>query len=287
MAITTLVSIALSFSQCGAPQAKALPPDLASLVDAERSFAHASLETGIRASFLHYLADDAVVFRPDPEPGRKYYTKRAETGAILLWEPEFASVSSSNDLGYTTGPWVFRADSTSAPNGFGHYVAVWRRGADREWEVAVAAGISHAAIARPQGVATSSAGKAPDVVTQPEALAAIQQEERDFVEAAARGIEDAFDMWGADDVRLFRDGELPTVGRDAARALLMKQPGTRRMQTTAAEASRDGDLGFTYGRCDLTYNEKVSTSYYLRIWKRMPDATWKIVLDLDSPAGEP
>ena len=122
------------------------------------------------------------------------------------------------------------------------------------------------------------------MVTQQEALAAIQQEERDFVEAAARGIEDAFDMWGADDVRVFRDGELPTVGRDKARALLMKQPGTRRMQTTAAEASRDGDLGFTYGRCDLTYNEKVSTSYYLRIWKRMPDTTWKIVLDLDSPA---
>lgn len=286
MTLSTFSALAISIAQCGAPQAKTLPPDVASLVEAERSFAHASLATGIRAAFLHYLADDAVVFRPDPEPGKRYYSKRPETGAILLWEPEFAGVSASNDLGYTTGPWAFRPDSTSAANGFGHYVAVWRRGADREWEVAMAAGVSHAVVERPKGVATSSEGKAPDVVTQPEALAAIQQEERDFVEAAARGIEDAFDMWGADDVRVFRDGELPTVGRDKARALLMKQPGTRRMQTTAAEASREGDLGFTYGRCDLTYNDKVSTSYYLRIWKRMPDTTWKIVLDLDSPAGE-
>lgn len=286
MTVSTFSALAISIAQCGAPQAKALPPDVASLVDAERSFAHASLETGIRASFLHYLADDAVVFRPDPKPGKKYYSKRVETGAILLWEPEFAAVSTSNDLGYTTGPWVFRPDSTSAANGFGHYVAVWRRGADREWEVAVAAGTSHAPVARPEGVATPSAERAPDAVTQQEALAAIQQEERDFVEAAARGIEDAFDMWGADEVRVFRDGELPTAGRDKARALFVKQPGTRRMQTTAAEASRDGDLGFTYGRCDLTYNEKVSTSYYLRIWKRMPDATWKIVLDLDSGRGE-
>jgi ketosteroid isomerase-like protein len=82
---------------------------------------------------------------------------------------------------------------------------------------------------------------------------------------------------------MYRNGDLPGVGKEQARALLVKQPGTRRMQTTTAQASREGDLGFTYGRCDVTYNEKISTSYYLRIWKRMPDSTWKIVLDLDSP----
>jgi ketosteroid isomerase-like protein len=58
------------------------------------------------------------------------------------------------------------------------------------------------------------------------------------------------------------------------------------MQTTHEEVSRGGDLGFTYGRCDLTDTDGSvqSTSYYLRIWKRMPDGAWKIVLDIDSPA---
>jgi ketosteroid isomerase-like protein len=163
---------------------------------------------------------------------------------------------------------------------------VWRRGADREWEVAIDVGVSHARVERPTSLATPSEEKLP-AVTQQEALAAIQQEERDFVEAAARGIEDAFDTFASEDVRLYRNGDVPTLGKEKARGLLLKQPGTRRMQTTATEAARAGDLGFTYGRCDVTYNAKVSTSYYLRIWKRMPDNAWKIVVDLDSPVPDP
>jgi len=192
-------------------------------------------------------------------------------------------VSASNDVGYTTGPWAFRPDSTSEATAFGHYVSIWKRGADREWKVAIDVGISHARVERTKSLATAPSEKSTDVVTREEALAAIRQEERDFVEAAARGIEDAFDTFGSEDVRVYREGDLPVIGKDKVRVLLAKVSGTRRMQTTAAEASRDGDLGFTYGRCDLTDGTKQSTSYYLRIWKRMPDNTWKIVLDLDSP----
>lgn len=283
MTITILGALALAVAHCATTQAKPLPPDLNSLVEAERSFARASLSKGMRAAFLEYLGEDAVVFRPEPVNGRAWYSKRPQSPVILFWEPAFADVSTSNDLGYTTGPWVFRPDTTSEATAFGHYVSIWRRGADREWKVAIDVGISHARVERPKSLATVPAEKLPDAVTQQEALAAIQQEERDFVEAAARGVEDAFDTFGSEDVRLYRNGDVPTVGKDQARALLVKRSGTHRMQTTAVEASRGGDLGFTYGRCDVTHDEKVATSYYLRIWKRMPDNTWKIVLDLDSP----
>jgi ketosteroid isomerase-like protein len=283
MTIAILSALAVSIAQCGAPQAKSLPPDLASLVEVERAFASASVAQGMRAAFLHYLADDAVVFRPEPVQGKKWYRARPASTAILAWEPAFADVSASNDLGYTTGPWALRPDSTSDATAFGHYVSVWKRGTDREWKVAIDVGISHARVQRPKSLATASSEKSATVVTQPEALAAIQQEERDFVEAAARGIEDAFDTFGSEDVRVYREGDLPAMGKDQVRVMLAKVPGTRRMQTSAAAASRDGDLGFTYGRCDVTYDDQVATSYYLRIWKRMPDDTWKIVLDLESP----
>ncbi len=283
MNIATLSALAVFIAQCGAPQAKALPPDLASLVEAERAFARASLDKGTRAAFLEYMADDGVVFRPAPVAAKKFYRAQPQLPSILAWEPEFADVSTSNDLGYTTGPWALRPDSASGPGAFGHYVSVWRRGADREWEVAIDVGISHARVERPRSLATASSEKLPDAVTPQEALAAIHQEERDFIEAASHGIEDAFDTFGSEDVRVYRIDDLPVMGKDKARVLLAKQPGTRRMQTTTAEASRDGDLGFTYGRCDVTHNEKVSTSYYLRIWKRMPDGAWKIVVDVDSP----
>lgn len=284
MTVATLSALAVSIAQCGAPQAKALPPDLASLVEAERAFARASLEKGTRAAYLAFLADDAVVFRPEPVPAKAWYRARPDAGSIRAWEPAFADVSASNDLGYTTGPWALRPDSASAPGAFGHYVSIWRRGDDREWKVAIDVGIAHARVERPRSLEAASTGKPSDAVTPQEALAALQQEERDFTEAASRGIEDAFDTFGSEDVRVYRAGDLPARGKDKARALLAKQPGTRRMHTMAAETSRDGDLAFTYGRCDVTHHEKASTSYYLRIWKRMPEGSWKIVLDLDSPA---
>jgi ketosteroid isomerase-like protein len=265
MTITTLGALVLAVAQCATTEAKALPPDLNSLVEAERSFARASLSNGMRAAFLAYLAEDAIVFRPEPVKGRAWYSKRPESSSILVWEPAFADVSESNDLGYTTGPWAFRPDSTSEATAFGHYVSVWQRGADREWKVAIDVGVSHARVERPKSLVAPSEERLPDAVTQQEALAAIQQEERDFVEAAARGIEDAFDTFASEEVRLYRTGDVPTLGKDKARALLVKQPGTRHMQTTSAEAARAGDLGFTYGRCDVTYNAKVSTSYFLRI----------------------
>ena len=262
-----------------------LPPDVASLVAAERAFARASSEKGTRAAFLNYLADDGVLFRPEPVKGKSWYRAQAASTATLVWEPEFADVSASNDLGYTAGPWAFRADSTAQASSFGHYVSVWRRGADREWEVAIDAAVVHARVDRPKSISTADDGKPADEITQQEALVAVQQEERDFVEAVPRGVEDAFDMFASEDVRVYRADELPAVGREKARALLARRSGEHRLQTTSAQVSRAGDLGVTLGRCDVTYHDKTSTSYTLRIWRRMPDGAWKIVLDLDSPAA--
>jgi ketosteroid isomerase-like protein len=282
MTITTLGALVLAVAQCATTEAKPLPPDLNSLVEAERSFARASLSNGMRAAFLEYLAEDAIVFRPEPVKGRAWYSKRPASPAILFWEPAFADVSTSNDLGYTTGPWVFRPDTTSEATAFGHYVSIWRRGADREWEVAIDVGISHARVERPATVTTPVATKLGDFSGE-EARAAILQEESDFAAAAERGIEDAFDAFAGEEVRLYRPGELPTLGKEKGRQLLFKQSGTRHMQTQTVEASKNGDIGFAYGRCDVTDGAKQTTSYFLRIWKRMPDDTWKIVLDLDSP----
>lgn len=283
MTITTLGALVLSVAQCAASQAKPLPPDVASLVEAERSFAEASVSNGMRAAFLEYLAEGSIVFRPQPVEARTWYSERPESPAILAWEPAFADVSTSNDLGYTTGPWEFRADSTAEATAFGHYVSIWRRGTDREWKVAMDVGIVHARVTFPSAVAIPTIAQNDDISSE-EARVAILQEERDFADAASRGVEDAFDTFASDDVRVYRAGSLPAVGREKARALLVKQaPGTRRMQARTAEASKNGDMGFAYGRCDLTDGDKQAMSYYLRVWKRMPDGTWKIVLDLDSP----
>ena len=43
-----------------------LPPNLETLVAAERAFAESATRQGIRDSFLEYFADDAIAFNPEP-----------------------------------------------------------------------------------------------------------------------------------------------------------------------------------------------------------------------------
>ena len=49
--------------------------DLRSLVRAELAFSRLSEAQGIRASFLAFFAEDSIVFRPRPVPGRKFYLR--------------------------------------------------------------------------------------------------------------------------------------------------------------------------------------------------------------------
>jgi ketosteroid isomerase-like protein len=88
-------------ARTGSPQEDAL----ASLIEAERAFARAAEEKGVREAFLTYLAEGAIVFRPAPVEGRPLYEKMSpDNPALLTWTPEVAEVSASGDLGYTSGP---------------------------------------------------------------------------------------------------------------------------------------------------------------------------------------
>lgn len=55
----------------------------------------------------------------------------------LTWEPVFADVSSSGDLGYTWGNWKFvQTDSVF----YGNYITIWRKQKDGSWKMTLDAG---------------------------------------------------------------------------------------------------------------------------------------------------
>jgi len=54
----------------GAAEENASTTALRAVVESERSFAAASLHQGIRESFLQFLADDAIILRPEPANGK-------------------------------------------------------------------------------------------------------------------------------------------------------------------------------------------------------------------------
>ena len=263
-----------------------LRSDWDSLVEAERAFARTSLAKGTKEAFLSALAENSVLFRPRAVNGRKWMQDNPAPAGQLNWAPEFADISRAGDLGYTTGPWEFRKTPQDPPGAFGHYVTMWRKQANAAWKAELDNGISHERAPQPTNVASpplpKEVGKAASRAEADKAKAALQ--------AADQKAPASLASYFADDVRLYRDGNLPYVGLAAARKRLAETPGTLTGSQVAVMFAASADLGYTYGSAEFKPQDaSKDTQYanYLRIWKKQPDGSWKIVLDELTPVPKP
>ncbi len=66
------------------------------------------------------------------------------TSPVLAWQPQFAQVASSADMGWTWGNYQYSYDNAEGERGIAHgkYLNVWRKDAERGWIVLVDMGNS-------------------------------------------------------------------------------------------------------------------------------------------------
>lgn len=292
-------SVVLTLAASASAQKRRAGEDaaLGALVQAERSFAQTSVAKGMREAFLSFLADDALIFRPGPVNAKEAWLARKEAPGVLSWEPVFADVSRAGDLGYTTGPWEFREKSLAdKPVAHGNYVTLWRRQPDGSYKFVLDFGTDNPP---PDGPAPSlHFGEQQKIKTKPgtkvdiaaEASALRQADAAYAAEAKSDGIVKAFLKHSARDVRLHRQHSFPVAGREAARAALAANPGTLEWQPAAAHVADSADLGYTYGTYEFkptAADKPAERGHYLKIWKRQPDGTWLVALDLMRPLPPP
>jgi hypothetical protein len=242
------------------------PAALASLIESERAFAKMAVEKGTREAFLAFLADESLLFAPGPVPGKLFYRNRPTLPQVLSWAPDFADVAASGDLGYTSGPWEIRKSAiTDPPSAFGHFNSIWRVQKDGTWKVEVDLGATHEkpaiAVADVKTVDTpkdnapppkeseTTAAKTNETKTKEELQNELLEVDRALAKRAAEegvGVLKAFEGASADSLRVYRDGNLPAVGKSAALKLLASS-GTGAWNPTLARVSKAGDLGYTTG----------------------------------------
>ena len=137
-----------------------------------------------------------------------------------------------------------------------------------------------------------AAGRAASGADQ--ARAAMIQTDRDFAKAGAAKDINAFMSFVADDVHLFPDGTMAT-GKPAMRAMWeggFKEPTSSiHWAPIAAEACSSGDLGYTTGSYEMRSQGSdgkpvVRRGSYVTIWRKQPDGTWKVALDIGSAAPQ-
>jgi ketosteroid isomerase-like protein len=282
-------------------QSKPENPALSSLVEAERLFARTSLEIGARASFMKFFADDAVVFRPGPvryKESMKNEPLPAHPGETTLeWEPLFADVASSGDMGYTTGPAVW-TDHTPAkrPPYYGYYFSVWKKQSTGEWKVTFDVGTE-----QPGPYAGPRTLHAPAVIERKQASPASSPEEhvvslmnveREFLEADQKeGALNALARYVASEARFYREKEIPIVGTDSIYSYFTRKAYISQWNPMFCDASLSGDIGYVYGGYEVAAPKGVPTppenGFYLRVWKRDMANAWKLVAEVTSPLPPP
>ncbi|MFL6591031.1 MAG: YybH family protein [Chthoniobacterales bacterium] len=255
--------------------AETLDEALRAMTAAERKFYQTGQEKGTRAAFLEFLAEDAIVFRPGPVNGRDTWNKRAETGFDLVWEPTFAAIARSGDFGYDTGPAKWRTNKQQPKfTSFGHFVSIWKKQKDGSWKVALDCGIEN----------TKSDVTPPLRLVTPKnrgtgTLESLEKAENDFIATAKLDFTKAFRQFGAEEVRLYRDGSFPTIGKKAAVELLGTEQAGVAMEIAKTDISSSGDLAYNYGSFSDTRTQPRKAGHFLQVWQTDSKGAWKLVLD--------
>lgn len=140
--LCAMVMFVLIFPSCSPDEKHDLDKWKKEIVDTEHAFAEMAKTEGIPKAFLSFAADDVVLLRNNTlikgkDDLRTSYEKSSTTGAgSLTWVPDFVDVSSSGDLGYTYGKYVY-ASTDSLGNSIsneGIFHTVWKRQPDGSWK---------------------------------------------------------------------------------------------------------------------------------------------------------
>jgi ketosteroid isomerase-like protein len=276
-------------------QDQQISPTLSSLFDAERAFAKRCGVVGIRASFLEFFADDAIVFRPHPVKYKEAVKDRPAPpnplAYALEWEPIFGEVSAAGDMGYDTGPSVFTDKTAENPTpNYGFFFSVWKKQADGNWKVVLDVGGAQTSEpytgSREAKTAPAMKKKMTNAKVNVEAERSnLLNADRAFLKSAQTdGMAKAYAKHVSQYARVHRNGVQPIIGQEAIVQFLAKTSVAPTWEPMFADVAQSGDLGYTYGSYELKEaNATSEKGYYARVWKRGANDQWQVVLDTTSP----
>lgn len=269
--------------------ALAQEPDAAPVVAAERAFAADAPSMGIAGSFNKWATPDAIVIAGGraQRVGEAYPDgPRPADEPLLEWWPNFAGISRSGELGFTTGGVAVGGERA------GHYFTIWQKQADGTWKWIY------------DGGSGATAKDVPGPDTEPEILPAgpellmVRRPDQptptstasDWAMASVRAMEAALAREAlvdqaaahlkvmADNGRLYVSPRPPAIGREAFAEALTGWPTTFVFgEAEGGGASAYGDMVWTYGPAFWERDGQDRAGHYVRLWQRQADG-WRIVL---------
>ncbi|MEO8650344.1 MAG: hypothetical protein ABI539_14360 [Acidobacteriota bacterium] len=256
---------------------------LTDLVDTEKAFAATAADKGTKTAFLEYSSADALLFLPEKINSRSYWTSRDDSKGLLSWAPNYADLSANGLIGYTTGNWEFRPGSKDAePTGFGQFVTIWQRQPDGKYRFVVDIGVGHA---KPGKFSNDLLPPAYPSKGNPDNSSAADNAAQFFEIAGKFGTAEAYKRFAAEKVRVFREGEMPVIGKKALLSKVKKEMPNVIFAKRSVFFGSD-DIAYIQNSYSVSRQDgSVEKGNFVHIWKLI-DGRWQIVLDIFKPVPQ-
>lgn len=123
---------------------------------------------------------------------------------------------------------------------------------------------------------------------------ALMQADRDFAKTSVElGATEAFNMFLDTNALKLPPGQRPIRGKDNIYQQMQTSAGSYTMswEPRESDVAASGDLGYTWGIYKITVKNKNGRDTeihgkYLNIWKKQPDGTWKVLVDIGNQTPE-
>jgi ketosteroid isomerase-like protein len=253
---------------------------LASLIATEYAFSSSAGDIGINNAFLAYIADDGILFKPNPVNGKEFLLNSGSSSAgNLKWFPVYAAVSQNGDLGFTTGPWEYSINEHGSTNAsYGNYCTVWERKTDGDWLFVIDFGIQNEKPnSLPPRLKTSRNYSARPIKNELNK----KEDPAELFELDKQLKSDSYVNHLCPDSRFLRDGFFPFIGAGDISAYIFGNETYCCFKPDGGKISLSNDFGFTYGKYENTNVKKnIKEQFnYLHIWKK-EGKQWIILADI-------
>ena len=253
-------------------------PSVQTLSGAQKEFEQALIAKGAKQAFLEFLTSDSVVFEPEAVNGKEYWTSNPDSGdGRIVRKSDFADISSNGIVGYTTGKWERVPKGKAAADKFGQFVTVWVKRQGGKFQIAIDI-TTEQDDDLPIDTKRTAAANGPGDLNKGGWSAA--DPSMNFLKTAMGGsrLGGAYQQWGADEIRLIREGDPPILGKK--KVVDETQDYQSISYPKRVVLNEAADLAYVWNPCEYANSDEgIEKGNCLHIWK-LRRKKWWIVLGM-------
>jgi ketosteroid isomerase-like protein len=136
----SLLVLTMLMVQCTNIKTVDVAAEKESILKTDREFSEYSSKNGMKKAFLLFGDESMVMLRENSMPVigkaafKNLYKDFDDSEMTMVWEPLFADVSASGDLGYSYGIYTMTIKSDSLKTEKGTYLSIWKKDSTGSWK---------------------------------------------------------------------------------------------------------------------------------------------------------